>query len=93
MSREEERKAWAKVVAKYWSDEGFRERLLAHPHEVLAECGITLPPGAQLHLHENTEQEIHITMPAKPSGKLSEEQLQALAAAGPCGVRATAGCV
>lgn len=37
---------FAELVARTWTEDGLRERYLAHPHEVLAEAGITLPAGS-----------------------------------------------
>lgn len=80
MDREEGSKAWAKVIAKCWSDEAFKKGLEANPREVLKEYGIEFSEGTQLHLHENTRSDVHISLPAKPSEQLTEQQLEGLAA-------------
>ena len=71
---------WAQVVAKAWSDEAFRTRLLAQPAAVLKEAGLDVPEGCQLKVVENTERLVHLILPPKPStGELSDEQLAAVA--------------
>ena len=46
----------AKVVARAWTDSGFKERLLADPRSALDELGYTLPDAnTQLAVLENTE--------------------------------------
>jgi len=39
MDREEFQKAYGKVVAKAWADDGFKAKLLADPKTVLKENG------------------------------------------------------
>ncbi len=41
----EERKEYAKIIAKAWVDEEFKKRLLADPATVLKENGIEIPEG------------------------------------------------
>ena len=72
--------AWAKIVAKAWSDEAFKQKLLSDPAGVCKEQGVELPAGVTLQLHENTGSEVHMTLPAKPSGELSQQQLEQVAA-------------
>jgi len=78
--REEFQKAWAKIVAKAWSDPEFKERLLEDPNGVLESHGIEIPAGTHLEISENTSDTFHLTLPEKPSGELSEENLQKVAA-------------
>lgn len=79
-SQEEQQKIWAKIIAKAWSDEEFKQQLFDNPEAVLEEHGIELAEGAKLHLHENRENEVHLTFPLKPTGELSEDQLSSFAA-------------
>jgi nitrile hydratase subunit alpha len=47
-----------RVVARAWTDDGFRERLLAGANDALPELGLTMGGGLQvqqLHVVENTE--------------------------------------
>ncbi len=75
-------KAWAKVIAKAWVDEEFKQKLLKNPEKVLKEMGIAIPSGVKLELHEQKAKKVHLILPAKPAGVLSEQELRAVAAAG-----------
>lgn len=83
MSREqqdERAKAYGRIVAKAWSNEAFKQRLLADPAAVLRAEGITVPAGSELRIFENTDKVINLTLPAKPAvSELSDEQLQSVA--------------
>ena len=37
---EKKNKAWGKVVAKAWTDEVYKQKLLKHPKEALQEQGV-----------------------------------------------------
>ena len=51
---------------------------MADPKAVLAEYGMDLPDGMAVNVVENTDNTVHITMPAPPSGHqdLSDEELR-----------------
>jgi hypothetical protein len=75
-------KKWGQIVARAWTEEGFKKRLLADPAAVLKEHGVTVPPGLQVRVMEDTDQVRHLTLPQMPvTDQLSEEDLQ-LAAGG-----------
>ena len=66
-----QRKQWARVVARAWDDDGFRQRLLAEPEAVLREAGIALPPGVPVRVVEddaaaNADPGACLRLPAKP---------------------------
>ncbi len=67
-------KQWGQLVARTWSDEAFKQRLLAEPAAVLAEQGIEVPPGMEVRVHENTPTAVHVALPPALSGELSDEQ-------------------
>jgi Nitrile hydratase, alpha chain len=87
----EREKAWGKLVAKAWADDGFKQRLLADPAAVLREHGLVYPPGASVrvveggeHYYEvphpsdrskNAPYVAYLPLPAKPEGELSEQDL------------------
>ena len=71
---------WGQIVAKAWQDDIFKKRLVAEPAVVLKEHGIQVPAGVQLRVVENTDQVIHLTLPAQPrEGELSDEELEGVA--------------
>lgn len=78
----EERKDYAKVIARACVDEEFKKRLLAEPTTVLAENGIEIPEEWMVKVVERKEKEIHRTLPQRPldcPSELSDEQLEKLA--------------
>src|SRR5262245_6999877 len=75
MNAEQQNKVWSQVVAKAWVDDAFKRRLLADPAAVLQEHGVAVPPGVQVKVVEDTDTVRHMTLPARPPGELSEEEL------------------
>ena len=73
-------KAWARIVAKCWSDPQFKKRLMSDPNGTLKEEGISMPEGVQFKVHEDTKQTHHLLIPEKPAGELSPQQLENIAA-------------
>ncbi len=80
MEHEEHRKALGRMVAKAWSDEAFKQRLLSDTHSVLAEAGVSVPSGITVKVVENKEDTVHLVLPQRPDGELSEETLDQVAA-------------
>jgi len=70
------------VVARAWRDAAFRQRLLAEPVATLREAGIAVPDDVQVRVVEDTDTLIHLILPARPAGDLSDEDLDQTAAAG-----------
>ena len=75
---EQQAKEFGKIVAKCWSDDVFKQTLLADPVATLKAEGVTLPAGITVKALENTEQTFHLVIPAKPTA-LSDEQLDSVA--------------
>ncbi len=75
---EETQKAWGKVIAKAWSDEAFKARLLREPAAVLKESGIKVPEGEAVKVVENSPKVVHLVLPARPE-ELSDEELDQVA--------------
>lgn len=71
--RNEQEKKMAKLIAKVWSDESFKDRLFADPKAVLAAEGITVPEGADVKVLEQTEKQLYLVIPRRPEAKNSEE--------------------
>jgi Nitrile hydratase, alpha chain len=72
-------KQWGQIVAKAWTDEAFKKRLLADPAAVLKDHGITPRPNVQVRVMENTTNLVHLILPPKTSQELSEEDLKKVA--------------
>ncbi len=79
----EERNALARLFADCWKDEELKARFMAEPGAVLAEYGMNVPANIDVKVVENTDNCVHITMPAEPVGAsgLSDEELSAAAGA------------
>lgn len=76
---EQFQKAWTKIIAKAWTDEAFKAKLLNNPIAVLKDYDIDVPKNAAVTVHPAHELDIHLVLPPKPS-HLTEEQLKAIAA-------------
>ena len=77
----EQKNALAQLFAACWKDESLKARFMSDPKAVLAEHGIAVPDGIDVNVVENSDNTVHITMPAAPDGdgELSVEQLAAVA--------------
>ena len=73
----EQRNQLADLFAACWKDEALKQRFMADPKAVLAEHGMPVPDGMAVNVVENTDNTVHITMPAPPSTamNLSDEEL------------------
>lgn len=69
----------ADLFAACWKEEALKRRFMADPRAVLAEHGMPVPPGMDVNVVENTDATLHITLPMKPSGDLSDEDLSRVA--------------
>jgi hypothetical protein len=68
-------KKWAKIIAKAWADENFKNELLKNPSKVFKENGIELPSGTSVEVREYDPKKLHLTLPTKPGKEISEEKL------------------
>ena len=77
MDRAEQAKKMSQLVAKCWSDDSFKRKLLADPAATLRAEGVPLevPAGVSVKALENTEKVFHLVIPAKPT-ELSEVELE-----------------
>jgi hypothetical protein len=77
----EERNQLAELFAACWKDESLKQRFMSDPKAVLAEYGMDVPDGIDVKVVENSDNTVHITMPAPPDGhhELSDEELSAAA--------------
>ena len=74
--QEEFSKKYAEVIAKAWSDESFKKKLLENPNETLKEFGVPMPEGITFHIHENGSGTCHLILPKKPEGEFSEDDIK-----------------
>ena len=72
----------AELFAACWKDEALKARFMAAPKAVLAEHGMAVPDGLDVKVVENTDNCVHITIPLRPSGDLSDDQLASAAGGG-----------
>jgi hypothetical protein len=77
------RKAWAKIVAKAWSDPAFKKKLLSNPAETFKTQGIEIPASKKIVINECTNDTLYLSLPEKVAGELSEETLQEIAGGAP----------
>ena len=68
------------IIAKCWSDEAFKEKLVADPHATLAAEGVEIPEGVNIDILNNTADTFHLVIPAMPDdAELSDEELDEMA--------------
>jgi hypothetical protein len=73
----------ARLVARAWQDEGFKQQLLADPRAAIAaETGASVPPGLEIRVVEETPTVRYLVLPLNTT-QLSDEQLDQ-AAGGMC---------
>lgn len=62
----EHRKKMAKVIAKAWSNESFKAKLISDPKSVLESEGVAVPAGLDFKVVEQTNKLVYIVIPFKP---------------------------
>lgn len=72
------------LIAKAWKDEHFCRELLSDPKATIErEFGFAVPEDIRIHVHEETEDELHLVLPRLPDelwvSELSGEQLTEIA--------------
>ena len=77
----EQRNQLAELFAACWKDEELKARFMSDPKAVLTEYGLDVPDGIDVNVVENSDNTVHITMPAGPTdaAELSDEELSAAA--------------
>lgn len=77
MNQSVQDKKIGQLVAKCWSDDGFKRKLLADPAATLKAEGIQaeVPAGLTIKAVENTDKVFHLVIPAKPT-ELSDDDLE-----------------
>ena len=68
------------IMTRCAKDAAFRARFKANAAGVLAENGITVPSGTKVHVVENTDQDVYLTLPpVAGAAELSEAELEGVA--------------
>jgi hypothetical protein len=75
--QQEQAKQWGQVVARAWTDEPFKQRLLSDPQAVLAEAGLPVPSNLTVQVHEATPTNLHLVLPPPPLGRHGEKLTEA----------------
>jgi hypothetical protein len=70
------RMSYGKAVARAWSDADYKARLLADSAGALGEAGVDVPAGVTVKVVENTGDTLHLVLPARPEGELTDEELE-----------------
>jgi len=70
---------YGQLIAKAWSDEAFKKRLLADPKAAMKEVGMDAPEGVEIEVVESTQEKAYLVIPPKPVGELSDEDLDKVA--------------
>lgn len=78
MNQEEQSKKMGQLIAKCWSDDSFKQRLLSDPSVTLKAEGVELPAGLTVKALENTGKVFHLVIPSKPTD-LSDDDLDTVA--------------
>jgi len=73
-----------KLIAKTWSDEEFKKRLLADPKAVFKEEGFEVPAGLEIRVYENSEKVFHFVLPPRPEVREMRDEEMAAASGGSC---------
>jgi hypothetical protein len=68
-------KQWGMLVARAWTDESLKARLLEDPATVLRENGIEVPFDTEVRVLEDTPAVQHLVLPRSPDGDLADEEL------------------
>jgi hypothetical protein len=75
-TQEEQNRQMQQIIAKCWSDDSFKEKLIADPHTTLAAEGVEIPEGVKINVLSNTADTFHLVIPAMPEDmELSDEEL------------------
>ena len=69
------------VIAKSWTDDEYRKRLIKDPGTVLAEDEITAPPGANIRVIEHQANDIYLFLPPRPQTEINVRNVASQAAA------------
>jgi hypothetical protein len=78
----EDARLYGQIIARAWVDDDFKARFLADPGAVMRDAGMNIPAGTEVRALENTDRVLHLVVPPRPDGEVSEEELTAAAGGG-----------
>lgn len=81
---------YARVQARYWSDEGFKGQIQENPEAALKDYGVGVDRGVSLNLVVNDNNTVHLVIPARPES-MTNENVEVLLAAGTFGTGGSVG--
>ena len=67
------------IISKCWTDESFKQKLLADSATALKEEGIEIPAGYTVNVLENSSKVINFVLPPNPNAELSDAELESVA--------------
>jgi len=67
------------ILAKCWTDESFKQRLLTDTRATLKAEGVEIPAGYTVHVLENTDKVVNYVLPPNPNAELSDSELESVA--------------
>jgi Nitrile hydratase, alpha chain len=77
VKHEEQMRIIENIVARAWTDDIFKCRLVSDPAGVLKAEGVRIPQGVEVRILEDTDNVLHVVLPMKPSGReLAEAQFK-----------------
>jgi hypothetical protein len=62
----EYQRRYAMLLATAWRDPDFMEKLLKEPMVCFEQFGIVVPQGRRIVVHVDTNEEVHVVIPARP---------------------------
>jgi hypothetical protein len=88
--------AWSKIIAKAWSDDAFKDQLMTDPKPLLDQYGLDQLDAYNVKVVEDANSEpgdwhiegkgttatYIVSIPPKPTGELSDSELEGVAGAG-----------
>lgn len=97
MNKEEKGKKMGQIIAKAWSDDDFKKKLLTDATAVLKAEEMEVPDGVEIRAVENTDNVFYLVVPQHPAlVPLSDDQLANVAGGCndcPCGRTGGGGCL
>ena len=67
------------IISKCWTDESFKQKLLADSATALKEEGMEIPAGYTVNVLENSSKVINFVLPPNPNAELSDAELESVA--------------